>query len=494
MRNYSPNIKEIPLSIVGGNAFGRYKKISTEETFNMMITTTASGLKALVPYSGHQKILDFGGGGEGRGLYTSIKYNHLFAVVNDGLFTISPNNGVARIGTLETSTGDVFIDGNDATQVALVDGLNIYTFDYSTNFFQKVPNVDFLPTYITFQDGYFIAPDNRSNQWRLSDFNNGNLWLNDSSHVGLLQTKPDICMATQSFNRQVLVFGKTTTEIWYDTGAQLFPYQRNNYYSIDYGCINAATIAVGSIQEGAQLTPIICWLAFNEKSGPTIMYSMGGQPAQLSDDGINFRIEQLEHPEICYGFMFRQAGHVFYQIVWPSDNLSYAYDFTVKQFYTVTDENLDHHIAKRMAFFNNIYYFLSLNDAALYESNADFPTYNGNEIPRIRILAPFRDQNASRWIVNYTDLTMEQGEFNPTPQNTGTLLNQNTYPAVDFAISKDGGESYSNYLRKDIRLLAKRQNRFRYWNLGSANDWRYQYRFYGFDRFIITDGVAGVYQ
>jgi len=407
-------------------------------------------------------------------------------VVYNNLFSIGANNEVSEISQLLTSTGDVFMAENDGNQIGIVDGLTVYTFNYSNNTFTAVSGLDFLPNYIAFQDGYFVASgpntNGHTNEWRLSNLNDGNTWPNDASHLGLLQSKPDSTIATVSFNRQLYIFGKTVTEIWYDTGYQLFPFQRNNYYSIDFGCLNAATIAVGSILYGENnLVPLICWLATNEKAGPTIMYSTGGQPSQLSTDGINFKIEQLQHPEVAYGFIFRLAGHTFYQIVWPMDNLSYAYDFNIHKFVTVTDENLNFHIAKRVAFFNNKYYFLSSVDGALYEMASDIYDYNGNEIPWIRKPPQFALPDASPFITKYLDVTMQQGD-------------SSTEQAIDLSLSSDGGISYGTTARMELNTLGNRLNRFREWNLGLSNDFRTQFRFLGFDKFVVKNGLVGVYQ
>lgn len=487
-------IKEMPLGIVGGNSFGRYAKISTEETFNMMISDDV-----LVPTPGYRKVVNIGG--EGRGLWSSTQYNHMIAVIDSGVYSISTDNSVSLLFKIATNSGDVFISENDGSQIGIADGQNIYIFNYHTNEQQSVTGVDFMPSYLDFQDGYFISCGiNTSgsqpiyNQWRLSDPNDGTKWKVTSSNVGVLQDKADTVVATVNFNKQLFVMGRKVTDLFVDNDYQLMPYQRNNYMNIDYGCLNPATIATGSIELGEQqqMTPLICWLGINEKSGPAIMYSTGGAPSQLSTDGINYKIEQLSHPEDAYGFIYRLAGHTCYQITWPTDNLSYLIDFNTHKIFTVTDENLNHHIAKRMVFFNNKYYFLSINDGNLYEMGTDLSTYDYSnptpnspkvikEIPRIRIPGPLHAANSEPFIVNYLDLTLEQG-------------NSKTLQRIDLSLSVDGGISYGNTVSEPLNALAYRQNRFRYWGLGLANDFRPQFRFWGFERFVITNGVVGIYQ
>ncbi len=308
--------QSIDLEIVGSTKFGRYSKISIEQTFNMIISDGW-----LVDYAGHQKVGMISSSGRGRGIYSSDRFNHMIAVVDNRVVKVSPNLSIVRIGTLETSNGEVYIDENNANQIAICDQSNIYIYNFVTGAFDKV-TTSFIPGYIEFQDGYFIAPASGTSQWRLSAPNDGFNWPEGASNVGLLQTKPDEVQAVVRFpgkGNLVLVFGRTVTEFWYDTGINLFPYQKNTYNNIDYGCINAATIATSENK--------VIWVGINEKSGPSVMFTDGNAVKQISDDGINFRLANLDHPEDCFAFCFKQDGHPFYQVTWPRDGLTLLIDF-----------------------------------------------------------------------------------------------------------------------------------------------------------------------
>jgi len=470
MKITAPNVKQIPFKLVGSSTFGRYPKISNALTYNMIVSDGW-----FVPFAGHQAVATLAATGNGRGLYSSVRYNHLIAVINENVYTIDSNFGFAKIATIGTSFGDVFIAENNAKQIAISDLKNIYIFDYGANTFTRA-TIDFLPTAISFQDGRFISGDRRTNQWRLSDFNNGLSWPGDPSSVGVIQTKPDTVsypLPIKGKGNALFLIGKTVTEQWYDLGYQLFPYQRNTFFNIDYGCLSAATVAS---QED-----LVVWLAANEQSGPVIMVSQGGAPAPLSTDGINFKLAQLTTPQDSYGFIFKQDGHTFYQITFPTDNLTLLYDFNAKKFYHLCDKNMNYHIAKRVSFFNDAYYFISFNDGKLYEISSNYTTYNGDAIPRIRVTDPFRLPDTSSFITNEFDFVIEQGE-------------SQTVQRVDFSISKDGGQSFSNILTKNLNQTAHRRNRLRFWNLGRTNDLTMQFRFWSTGRFVCGDGTMSIYQ
>lgn len=510
MKGRSPTFTQIPLDMVGSTVFGRYPKISQEQTYNMIIS---DGF--LVDFAGHKQVAAILNNAQGRAIYTSTRYDHMIVVIANGVYAVSTNLSVTQVGSIGTFEGDVYIDENNANQIAICDRSSIYIFDWFAGTFEKV-TTDFIPGYISFQNTRFIAAALDTATWRLSADNDGTSWPNDSFHVGVLQTKPDSTVAAQRFpgrGNLLYVFGSTVIEPWQDVGLQLFPYQRNSSVNIDYGCLNAATIAYNET--------IIVWLAANEKSGPFIAYSTGGDITKISTDGIDFKFTQLKNPSNAYGFLFRQDGHLIYQITFPDDNLTYIYDFNTKKFFTLCDENMNAHIAKRIAFFHDKYYFVSFIDGNLYQIGTQFTTYNGHEIPRIRVCRPIRLPDASRFAVNNLTFTLEQGTTTATiipGTTTGDVLltedaldlltednlqilvsEVETAPfaiqqKVALSVSKNGGESFGTIWSKDLKTLGNFRNRLIYWNLGAANDFTPQFRFWGLGRFVVTDGIVSIYQ
>lgn len=476
MKARAPAQTQIPLDIVGSTAFGRYPKISLEQTFNMIMSDGW-----MVPSAGYKKIAQIDDEGEGRGIYSSSRFNHLIAAINDGIYTLSPSNSLSRVATIDTSAGDIFMDGNNADEIAICDRDSIYIYNFRTNTFGRAStspstSLDFIPGYVAFQSGYFVAPATGRAAWRLSTVNDGLAWPDDAGNEGELQTKPDDVMAVIRFpgkGNLILVFGKTVTEFWYNTGTQLFPFTKNTFNDIDFGCANAATIATNDT--------MVFWVGTNEKSGPVIMYTDGSAAHQISNDGINFRLANLVNPTNCYGFCFKQDGHQFYQVTWPDDALSLAFDCETKKFFTMTDRFLGAHIAKRVAFFNNSYYFVSFIDGNIYEMNSKYPDYDGEEIPRIRVCKHVRAPGDAQFIVNNITFTLEQGDAAEIQR-------------VDFSCSKDGGASFGNVIGNVLNPIGKRRNRLNFWRLGMANDFVPQFRFWGHSRFVATDGFTSIYQ
>jgi hypothetical protein len=457
MAKRSPNFQEIPVNIVGSSKFGRYNKISGEKTYNMIISDDW-----LVPLSGYEKVKTLINNGEGRGIYNSSRLKKIILVVDSTVFLVDNSLVIASLATIDSHTGGVSIAENNANQIAICDQQFIYIFNYATSVFSKI-TTDFTPAYVDFQNGYFIAAEANQPKWRLSALNDGTSWSANPENVGEFQTKPDnvkACVAFPGKSNLLMVMGENVSQLWLDTGSQLFPYSLNTNFNIDYGCISSATIAKSD--------KFIIWLGSNEKSGLAIMYTDGGEAQQLSGDGINFLLAKITNPEEAFAFLYKQDGHLIYQLTFPfeEDNLTIIYDFNTQQFFHLCDENMNYHIAHKCVFYN---------------MSSDIYTFNTNEIPRVRVCENIRTPDSSPFIGNNLTFTLEQGE--------GTEIER-----IDLSVSRDGGTTYGSSYGIELNALGNRKNRMVYWNLGHANDFVPQFRFWGKGRFVASNGILSVFQ
>ena len=525
----SGNFQSLPLNVVGSSTFGKFPKISIEKTINLFMSDNW-----LVPYSGYVVgVLStfFGNGVSGRGLFASTKFDRLVVVISQNVYLVNisfnqinltvESFSSVLIGSLETTEGVVYITENNKPQLLISDSVGLYLYDpAATPVFSK-PAIDFTPGYITFHDTYFISAATNTNTWRLSGQNDGSTWPSQAANVGTLQTKPDNVQAVVRFpsrGNMIVVMGDTVTESWFDTGAQLFPYQRNNQFNIDYGCINPATVAY--------MDQLVVWLAQNEKSGPIIVYSNGGDITRITTDGIDYVLANLTNPYDSQAFLYRQDGHLFYHINFYTDNLSLYYDFNTQKFFHACDQNLNYFIASQVAFFNNQYYFISKNTGNLYVFDTIFTTYEDvdkknvvktYEIPRIRTCKNIRQPSQESFILNDVGFTIESGETDYQKQTavlpdsifllsdgtafllsdgTNLLLEQSniiyTTPAVDLSLSYDGGATFGNGFRYVLPGIGQRRNKLMWWQLGWGNDTVCQFKFWGLGRFVVTDGIANI--
>lgn len=471
MMNRRKDAQEVPFPLVGGNGFGRYPIISSEQTFNMI---ESDGW--LVDYAGYAQVASYSANGKGRGNFRSTQFNFMLTVINNIVYIVNTNLTYNQIGQLDTFIGDVFIAEDRQGHIGICDKNSIWIYTPSTGTFAKATvdgtnPLDFIPGYIAFHNGRFISVDLNSAQWRLSDpKNNNSEFPNSTQFVGNFSGGGSAVAVVPipSTENNIFVMGLYNTELWTDQGLQGFPYVRNAAFGIDYGTVNAATVDY--------LDNMVCWVAQNTKSGPFVVMSNGGPANPISTDGIDFNLSKLTNPSDSIGFMFRQDGHIFYQFTFPTDNLSYVYDFKTNQFSTLTDANMNYHPAKHVAFFNNTYYFVSLNDSNLYELSTAYSSLDGDEMPRIRINKTFRLGNAYPFVADEISFFVESGESDDIPR-------------LDFSVSEDGGVTFSNFDNLQLNSLGNRQYAAIYNNLGRANQLTIQIRYYGLGRAVLGNGT-----
>lgn len=432
--------EQIPLNIVGSSAFGNYPKVSAEKTYNMF---ESDGF--LVPFPAYHKVLELlTSGGEGRGFFRSFRGNRMIAVVSSNVYDIDVNLGPKLVGTLATASGFVSIDENLEQQIAIVDGLNLYIYNYAIPS-GVIPQTGgdlggaLVPNYVCYHNTYFLL-GNRNNT------GDGSLWYSFqpssattvSQHtVMALQTKPDRALAIKRIPGQsanVLVMGGSVCEVHTNvpglslTGIQQ-DYQRNNSLNVDYGVLSVATIASDDTH--------IAWLGVNENNLPVFM-SMEGQTAtRISTDGIDFFLQSLKAPERSIGAMYRINGHLFYHLTFldPRDNTTLIYDYNNQKFYHLSDQALNYHPLSGIAFFDaqdnvvldgvsqNIF-FLSVNNGAIYQLSQEFThiveDINDDlaagvdpnlvfEMQRIRIPKNIRFPTSTSFRVNLLCFTIEMG-------------------------------------------------------------------------------------
>jgi hypothetical protein len=536
----SVNPQEIPLQMVGGNRFGRYPKISDEQTWNMIVSDNA-----LVDYAGFENLFanPLVTGSTGRGIYKSHNADLMFTVIGSAFFSINIVDGVADytfLGTLTTAQGDVFISENNNNEIAITDEKNLYVYNF------KIPTTPLLlqstrdfavgfttPGYISFQLGRLIIADLGTSNWYLSGINAATQWSTtftaNVAYIGAIGLKPDTIQAAVPVpggGNNIALFGNTVMELWQYTGNAIFPYQRQSTFNIDYGALNASSIAA--------LDSYIVWISANEQGGATVMKFNGGGEESISADGIDFKLANLTNPTNCTAFLFRQDGHLIYQFTFPDDNISLIYDFNTKLFFYVSDENQNYHPARNVVFFQNDYYFVSLNDGNVYTFGTQFSSlqYSATNIQmmyRSRICPPIRLPSQRMFIIKSLGFTVENGQSNKkigtidrtstdtifltdqsgiflTDQKGVFLINGTSaqiYPdyindlyteAIDLSISRDGADSWGNSVRQQMNPTGNRRSRLIFQRLGQCNDMTAQINFVGYSRFTIIDqGVVEAY-
>ncbi len=173
--------------LVGSYDNQRISTISAARTVNMFEYLDPDGKrpKSLLSTSGLiDSELNFGAE-MGGARQTFVFQNAIYNVYGTSVFRTTGSSTAlvtSKIGTINTSTGYVGIDAN-TYQVIFVDGIEGWIWDTNASTFTKITDTGFPsnPIDVCYLDGFFLVANGNTNNFQLSEFNQGMVWSGGSS-------------------------------------------------------------------------------------------------------------------------------------------------------------------------------------------------------------------------------------------------------------------------------------------------------------------------
>ena len=448
----------IDLDMAGSHNPSRYPQISNEQLYNFFISKQSVG-NCLFPTAGYEIYNNNSNATNPRGLFYSTILGGLLAVFGKYVYLYRTQTSIPTILNPNLpflfETGTVFISENFINQVVISDTDSVYVFILNDDNIAvtraAIPD-GVVPGMITFQDSYFILNDSSSNKFYISQNNNGAAW--EVLDFGEINSKT---VGVAAVNRQLLILGEYETGVFYDAGVVPFPYQRSNTFAIDYGCLSRDSVAVGFNR--------VCWLGTNKQSDPVLLVSTGGAPKMFESENIDFKIDDLENPQNCEGFLYQLDGHIFYQINFYSDDLSLLYDFSNNVFSAIIENDIDYSRVQYLTSGDNKTLCLLRAHPFIYELSNKIPTNNGRQIPRIRITKNY-----------YFDKVVEVPAIRVWAQQ-GIYKNPENESLLRLSISHDGGATFGESRQIELATLADRQEFLQFESLGSSYRWAFKFEF-----------------
>lgn len=399
------------------------------------------------------------GSGPGREVFASTN-GRFFVVSGSQLFEIDAVGGATARGSLDTSSGNCLITEN-RTQLCISDGTSLYVLTYATNAFAKVTDPD-LPSVgtVTYIDGYFAANQNSSGRFYISDINNGLSW--NALQFASAESSPDVLLRVINAVGQLWLFGEKSTEIWTNTGASPFPFER----------ISGAVIEVGILSpySALPLDNSVFWIG-NDRNGAGIVYRAAGfSPQRISTDPIDRIIQTATNQAAIKAFSYQEDGHTFYCLTGGGLPTTLCYDLNTQQWH-------------ERAYLSNGGQTQALQSSAgyafgrvlvgdrltgkIYEQKLDFYTDNGDPIQRERIYTHIVDEDRR---IRYNKLVIgfETG--------VGLQTGQGTNPLVSMQLSKDGARTWSEFFNASIGRVGEYMTKVAFRRLGIAEQMTFRIR------------------
>ena len=456
--------KRIPLPLAKEYKLERDVTINAERLINMYVqpaTETTQGF-SLYPASGFQNSFLVGA--------ATIRAQFVFkdtmyVVSGNAIYSVDSLLVPTFLGNITTLNGYVGIDANE-TQVIFVDGANAYIWNTLTSVFSTVVfgfSPPIAPIDVTMIDNYFIIPDGNTIKFYVSSLNDGSTW--NVLNFALFQSNPDELQAVNTLKRRIYLFGKYTTEVWYDAGDSDFPLRRDNNSLFEHGIASP-----GTVREGFE---VMFYLAQNKDGAAGVMLVAGTDtPRKISSPEVDLYLQGVTNLSDSSAILYKENGYTFYQLSFTTDNRTFVYVLETDKWHELSLADGSRHPAQSHAFFNNKHYIGVYNANKIYELSYKFFTYGGDLI-RCQIINPPLFNN------EHTRIRADRYELEViTGMPSGTLPNQDIYPQLNelivnnqeatviLYVSRDGGRTFGNGIRAGIGLLGNYRKRVIWRRLG----------------------------
>lgn len=462
---------------IGQSATARSSNVSNLECINMYpeIVEGRQGKSVigLYPTPGLKPVLTLSGSLGIRKLHTDSQ-GRLFAVHGFTVTEIFQDGTTAERGSLNTGVGPASMADN-GQELIIVDGAFGYTFDYATSALNDIVDAEFLGgTHVGFLDGYFVyLPPAVGQQFAWSDLYAASF---DATNVASAEGNPDVLVALLVAHREVWLFGRTTTEIWYSTGltgGAGAEFARLQGALMEYGCLAPASpAAVGDT---------IYWLGQNTDGDGMVLQAVGATAHRISTHALEAQIQHYTSLADARGWGYQQEGHVQYILSFPSataqGGVTWAYDATAGLWHKLSSHDSvsgadTGHPAHTHAFAFGRHYIGTLQSNMLFVLDGE--TYTDNNGPIVRIVtlpAVFNADTLEPVPHHRLQIDVETG----VGVSGGVV--PGTTPMLEMSYTDDGGKTFRGYRQASLGTHGDYRKKVVFRRLGSPEDRRYRLRF-----------------
>jgi hypothetical protein len=398
--------------------------------------------------------------------------DRLFVAAGSILYEVFASGASTFRGTLATSTGVVSM-AYGTTQLVIVDGSNGYVLTLSSGLFQQISSSGFYGSNrVRFLDNYFLFVHPGTQQFYISAINNAT--SEDPLDFASAESQPDNLVTLEVDHSEIWLFGGQTTEVWFDSGAADFPFQRNRGASIEIGCQ-----AAHSVQK---LDNSVFWIGQDINGSGVVFRSQGFQAQRISTQAVEQAIQASTDLSSAVAYSYQDRGLSFYCINAPGLTSTWCYEVSSGSWHERCDLDSSGNFAQSRVQ-NYAFCFgqriVGGSDGNLY--TLSHTTYTNYLDPLVRLRITPHDAMPGRLLQFFSAFYLDC--------TTGEA-GQGIDAYVELSWSKDSGASWSNSIMRSIGKTGQRFSRLLWTMLGSARDRVWRIKFSGNAPFSIVDGQA----
>lgn len=255
--------------------------------------------------------------GKGRGLH--IRGNNLYALAGKTYYQVNTATGVCtRLATLP-GVNRAYFSANTTQSVIVSDAVGYVE---TGGVVTAITDPDFLIRHVgpcAFLDNYTLFIDIGSQEFIGSAL--GDATAYDALDFASAEGAPDGLVGLAVDHRQALLLGKESGELWYNSGQQGFPFERNSGGFIEQGCIATRSIVKADNS--------VYWLA----NDLTVRRLSGDTGIRVSHHGMEEALRGYANPSDCEALSYTHEGHICVAMNFIADNATWVYDITTQEWH-----------------------------------------------------------------------------------------------------------------------------------------------------------------
>lgn len=421
------------------------RSLSSQRMVNAYLEVAPPGAKTPAAVLSAFGIKDYLTIGTGAMRGAEIVNNTLYLVSGLKLFSVSGGNSI-ELGTIP-GTGPVFIDGDGSHVMVTVNGPS-YLWDGATT--SQITSADF-PGYewVAFLDGYMVGGPGDGKVYVNHTAFDPTVW--NSLDFASAEAAPDDVVVGIVDHRELFLFGRQTTEVWYDSGDEDFPLSRTASGFMEIG----TTSKYGPAKIDNSI--------FFPATDGTVRRVDGYTPVRISTNAIEQAIAKFKSQE-CVGNAWIEAGHSMYGLTYNEG--TFVYDISTQLWHERQSYGRSNWKTAFIVRGNNVSYVGDSTSNRL--GTLDAGTFTEWGTPMVASVTSAAIAQDNQPIPHASlDLVFEQGVGDPTGQGYD--------PKVMLDFSDNGGRTWSSEIWRSLGKAGEYRKVARYNRLGSPRDRVYRY-------------------
>lgn len=397
--------------------------LSSQRCINAFAEGQPRDAKSTVAVFGVQGTSTFAtlGNGPIRGMFSMGGVG--YAVSGSQFYSFNSVGTGSLLGGGIAGTGVVSIDGN-GTQIEIVNGTQGFIWNTSTVAWAQITDANFQTSNtVAFIDSYFALDWANTRKIYLSALLDGTSY--PALSFATKESKPDYVLAVRNRQNALLVFAQTTIELWTDTGATAFPFQR-----FDGGTVNRGIIAPHAIAEEDNSVFFL--------GDDLIFYRLNGiQPVRVSTFALERVWAKYAVTSDAFAFAVSDRGHKIIYLTFPSAGSTFGFDIATGLWHErMSYDATGAEVKWRANCSLNIFSKTLIGDANSGQIGLLDPTVYtefGDPIKTVLVSPPLHG-NGKKVFMDRLSIDMETG--------VGIASGQGSNPQVMLDWSDDGGRNF----------------------------------------------------